>query len=229
MKIKISLLIALFFTLQFTYSQNDCDMYYPLVEGAKFQITTYNHKNKPTSVLDYTVLDIKNTNSGKIGTIKGSVKDEKGKMLSELEYKVTCKNNKLSVDYESLINPQMMEQFGKMDYEISGVNLDYPNDISLGQTLPDANMTMTISMSGITMNMTMDVTNRKVSEKETIKTSAGTFDCYVISYDTTVKMSGINNKTSSKQWVSKGTGMIKQEDYSKGKLASSSMLTAFSK
>ncbi|HLW32629.1 MAG TPA: hypothetical protein VKX40_10240, partial [Aequorivita sp.] len=95
-------------------------------------------------------------------------------------------------------------------------------------TLPDANMTMKIGMSGINMTMTIDQKNRKVTGKEKMTTPAGTFDCYVITYDTEVKM-GINQTTSSKQWVSEGVGMVKQVDSQKGKITNTTMLTAISK
>ena len=228
MKIKLSFFLAFLFTAQFAISQNDCNMYYPLKEGAKFQITTYDKKNKPTSVLDYTVLNIENTASGKVATIKGSAKDKGDKMLTELEYKVTCKDNKLSIDYESLLSPQMMEQFKEMDYEITGTNLDWPNDISVGQTLPDSNMNMKISMGGMNMNMVLNITDRKVTGIENVTTPAGTYECYVITYNTNVDTMGISHKTSSKQWISKGVGLVKQEDTQKGKVENTSMLTAFS-
>lgn len=228
MKNIITLAILSLCMIPLATAQNDCNMYYPLNEGATFQLTSYDKKNKPTAVLDYKVLKIANSAVGKVGTIYGTVKDEKGKMLGELEYDVICKDNKLSVDYQSMLSPQMMEQFKEMDYEISGTNLDWPNDLSVGMTLPDGNMTMKIGMSGINMTMTVDQKNRKVIGKEKITTPAGTFDCYVVTFDTAVKM-GINQTTSSKQWVSEGVGMVKQEDSQKGKITNTTMLTAISK
>ncbi|MGB3342667.1 MAG: hypothetical protein WBA61_02025 [Aequorivita sp.] len=228
MKNIITLAILSLCMIPLATAQNDCNMYYPLNEGATFQLTSYDKKNKPTAVLDYKVLKIANSAAGKVGTIYGTVKDEKGKMLGELEYDVICKDNKLSVDYQSMLSPQMMEQFKEMDYEISGTNLDWPNDLSVGMILPDGNMTMKIGMGGMNMTMTVDQKNRKVIGKEKMTTPAGTFDCYVITYNTDVKM-GINQTTSSKQWVSEGVGMVKQEDSQKGKITNTTMLTAISK
>lgn len=209
-------------------SQNDCNMYYPLTEGAKFQITTFDKKDKPTAVLDYKVVKVTNTDSGKVGTIHGTVKEKNEKTITETEFTVICKDNKLSVDFKSLLSPQMLEQFSNMDYEITGTNLDWPNDLTVGQTLPDANMNMKIGMSGVNMNMSMDIKNRKVIGREKVTTPAGTFDCLIITYDTEVNM-GIRQKISSKQWVSEGVGMVKQEDSQKGKIMETSLLTAFSK
>lgn len=228
MKIKIFSLVLFLCTAPWAFSQNDCNMYYPLTEGAKFQLTSYDKKDRPTAIMDYNVVDVRNTAAGKIGTIQGIVKDEKGGKLAESEFQVVCKDNKLSVDYQSLMSPQMMEQFGEMDYQITGTNLDWPNNIREGETLPDANMTMKVGMSGINMTMTVDIVNRKVIGREKITTPAGTFDCFVITYDTDLNM-GIRQKMSSKQWVSEGVGLVKQEDSQKGKIANSTVLTAFSK
>ncbi|QAA81765.1 hypothetical protein EI546_08545 [Aequorivita sp. H23M31] len=228
MKHRITYLILFLCVAPWAISQNDCSMYYPLIEGAEFQITNYDKKDKPTAVIDYKVLDVSSTGSEKVGTMQGTVKDKKGKDLSEMKFKVTCRDNKLSVDFNSLLSPEMVDQFKNMDYDITGTNLDWPNDISVGQTLPDANMTMKISISGMNMTMSMDILNRKVIGKETVTTPAGTFDCYVVTYDTEVDM-GIRQKTSSKQWVAKGVGMVKQEDSKNGKIMDTSLLTKFSK
>jgi|SRR5690554_810333 len=229
MKTKISIILIFLLSFQFAISQNDCNMFYPLNEGTKFQITTYNKSNNPTSVLDYQVLDIKSTAAGKVATIKGSAKDKDDDVLTELQYQVTCKGNKLSIDFESLLSPQLMEQFKEMDYEITGTNLDWPNDLSVGQTLPDSNMNMKISMGGMNMNMVLTVKDRKVTGKEKITTPAGTFDCFVIAYDTNVEMMGTSHKSSSKQWIAEGVGLVKQEDTQKGKVENTSLLTAFSR
>lgn len=227
MNYKILSLVLFLCAAPLVFSQNDCNMYYPLKEGAKFQLTSFDKKNKPTAIMDYSVVNVSNTASGKIGTIRGRATDEKGKDLVESEFQVVCKNNKLSVDYKTLLSPQMMDQFGEMEYEINGTNLDWPNDLTVGESLPDANMTMKVGMSGINMNMSVDMINRKVIGQEKVTTPAGTFDCLVITYDTDVNM-GIRQKMSSKQWVSKGVGMVKQEDSQKGKITNSTVLTAFS-
>ena len=77
------------------------------------------------------------------------------------------------------------------------------------------------------MKMTVNIMNRKVEGKESVTTSAGTFDCFVISYDHESKM-GIKIRGSAKQWYSEGVGMVKQENYNKkGKLMGSSLHTLF--
>lgn len=222
-------LISFLFLVPVAISQNNCDIYYPMKEGAKFQITNYNKKQKVTSVIDYNVVKIQNTSAGTVGTLTTTVKEGKSKVIASQEFDIICKDNKLSVDFETLFDPSMLDQLGEnVEYEITGTNLDWPSDFTVGSTLPDASMSMNISMAGMNMTTTVDIINRKVIGQEKVTTPAGTFDCYVLTYDTSAKTMGMGMTTSSKQWVAKGVGMVKQEDSSKGKLDSTSELTLFS-
>ncbi len=211
-----------------TIAQTGCSKYYPFNKGTKAEITAYDKKGKKAAIIDYTILKTAQTSDGEVATMKSSVKDEKGKIIADTEYNATCDGNKISIDFKSMVSPMMINQFKDMDYDISGTDLEIPNDLSVGRSLPDANMLMNISMSGINMNMELKITNRKVIGKENVTTPAGTFDCFIITSDMTTKM-GVSQTSNSKQWISEGVGMVKQEDYQNGKVSSSSLLTAFSK
>lgn len=229
MRITILLIAALLFSVGNTFGQDNCDIYYPMKEGAKFQITHYGaSKKKASSVVNYAVTDVKKTAKGTTSTLKMSVDSDGKNAIPEQEIDVTCSGNKLSIDFESLLNPELLSQYGQFDYEITGSNLEWPSDLSVGKTLPDAEMNMNISVSGMDMAITTKIKNRKVIGKEKVTTPAGTFDCYVMTYDTSVSAMGMNTDMSSKQWFAKGVGMVKQEDSSKGKLQNTSELTAFS-
>ena len=123
-------------------SQNDCNKYYPLNEGTKFQITVYDNKEKPSAIIDYEVVNVRKSGGEKIGTINSVMTDGKGKQITDTSFDVSCNGEVVSIDFKSLINPQIFEQFGNMDYEITGTNLEWPNNLSVGQKLPDATMNM---------------------------------------------------------------------------------------
>lgn len=228
--IKTFIISLLLLTAVFTQAnaQTGCSKFYPLKEGTKAELTSYDKKGKIAAVVDYTILNKTQTSEGEVATMKSSIKDDKGKLIAETEYDVTCDGTKISIDYNSMVSPMMMEQFQNMEYDISGVDLEIPNNLSVGQELPDAEMNMKISMSGININMDLTITNRKVIGKEDVTTPAGTFSCFVITYDMTTKM-GMTQTSNSKQWIAEGVGMVKQEDYQRGKVSSSSVLTKFSK
>jgi len=224
MKTKIIILIGLYFISFTSVSQDACKTYYPLEEGVKFEMTTYNKKGKKEGVVNYKVTDIDNDTA----TIETIIYDEKGKEIITSNYQILCEGDKISIDFKSMISPEMFKQYKDMDMDITGNNIELPNDLQIGQTLKDARMNMAINMGGITMNMSVDMLNRKVNNKESITTSAGTFECYALSYDSEIKM-GFKMKFIIKEWIAEGVGVVKSETYNKkGKLMGYSELTKFS-
>ena len=170
-------LIALF---SVTVSAQNCSKYYPMVEGATFQYTNYNKKGKTEGVADYKVSNVNTSGDVTSATMSIEPKDEKGKEIYTTDYNFTCSGNMVSIDYESLIPSSTLQQFEDMEMDISGTDLEFPNDLSVGLELPDANVSIKISMSGINMNTTVDMVNRNVEKKESVTTPAGIFDCYVV-------------------------------------------------
>lgn len=207
------------------FAQNACSKYYIFKEGVKFEMTTYNNKDKQTGIVKYEVKNV----TGNTAILKNELFDAKGKSVMSSEFGLICDDKGISIDFKSLMNNQVFEQFKEMDMEldISGTNIQIPNNLSPGQTLPDAELIMTMSMASVTIKMEIKITNRKVVGKETISTSAGTFDCILITSDRELKM-GMNRTMSSKQWLAEGVGMVKSEEYDKkGNLVSKSILTKF--
>ena len=216
-------LICTFFCITSTVFSQDCSKYYPMDEGTKFQITMYNKKDKMSGVMDYEVKEV----SGNTATMFYEMADEKGKMITSSEYGITCSDDGVTIDFSSMMSPGVMGQYEDMEVEMSGTDLLFPNNLSVGQSLPDADVLMTVKMPPMNMKMTMKFFNRKVEGNETVNTPAGNFECYVITYDTESKM-GIKMTMSSKLWLSEGYGMVKQENYNKkGALMGKSVLTSF--
>ena len=222
---KISFLFSFLIAGVTLHAQEVCSDWYPLQKDTKFQITSYDKGgDKKSAVIDYLVKD---SNSDR-ALLSYSVSDKKGEVVAESEYEIFCENDGISIAFESLGAPGIMEQYEDMEVEVSGTNLFLPNSLLDGQQLPDSNMKMTVNMSPIKLNMTVDITNRRVEGSETVTTPAGTFDCIILAYDFVTKM-GIKVSGSAKQWIAKGVGMVKQEDRNKkGKIISRSELTAFS-
>ena len=211
-------------------AQTDCSNFYPFTQGFSSQVTSYDSKGNPAATIDYIVTQVSKSAGKEIATVSSSIKDEDGKSIVDSTYDISCDGDLISMDFKSMASPQILEQYKDMDVKMSGTNLEYPNNLSTGQSLPDASLQMQISMGGIKMNVSTKIQNRKVVGIENITTPAGSFDCYVITYDSAVKAAGINQTMQGKQWITKGVGMVKQESYNKkGKVSSSSLLTKFSK
>lgn len=230
MKTRILLITTLLLCAVSTTAQNNCSRFYPMEEGTAFEYTMYNKKGKTDGVTSYKVTSVENNGDSTMATMDISFTDDKGKDVYNTDYSFTCTGNMVTIDYESLMPQQMLEQYGDMEMDITGTDLEIPNDLSVGQLLEDANVTLKISMGGINMTTTVDMTNRKVEKQESVTTPAGTFDCYVLYSDTESKMMMAKQSFPSRVWLAEGVGMVKQETYKKnGDLMNSMQLTKFGK
>ncbi|MGB5203174.1 hypothetical protein [Eudoraea sp.] len=229
MKIKL-FLMGLLFVLAIPVTAQNCSKYYPMEEGTTLEYTSYNGKGKTQGTISYTVSNVLDEGSTSSATMVMKYMDDKGKEAFTSEFTYSCTGNTVTIDYESLMSNQMLQQFGDMEMEVSGTDIELPNDLEVGMELPDANVIMKISMSGMNMNSQVDMINRKVEKKETITTPAGTFDCYVIYSENQSKMMMASQNFPSRLWLAEDVGMVKQESFNKsGKLMSSTVLTNLSK
>lgn len=213
-------------------AQSSCSKYYPMTEGASFQYTMYNKKGKTDGITDYKITNVTNSGGSTSATFDIKFTDEKGKDVFNTNYNINCSEDGIKIDYASLFPSAMMKQYEDMGVEmdISGTDIQLPNDLSVGKELQDANVSVSMNMSGIKMNTTVDMVNRKVDKKESVTTPAGTFDCYLITETSTSKTMGATIETNNKLWLAEGVGMIKQESYKKnGNLMTRMELTKFSK
>lgn len=208
----------------------DCSKYYPMIEGSNFTYTSYNKKGKTDGSVNYKITNVSVQEGSTSATMALQYFDAKGKEILTSDYNFSCNGNSVKIDFESLLSSQMLKQYEGMEMDISGTDIELPNDLDVGQGLADANVAVKVNMSGITMNIAIDMVNRKVEKKERITTPSGTYDCYVIYSENKTKMMVANKTFPSRIWFSEGIGMIKQESYHpNGKLINSSVLSAFSK
>ncbi|WP_297796939.1 hypothetical protein [uncultured Eudoraea sp.] len=226
MKLKL-LFIGMVLLYAFSAAGQNCSKYYPMEEGTSMEYTSYNGKGKIQGTISYTVTNVVDTGGTTSATMAMNYKDAKGKEAFSSEFTYSCTGNTVTIDYQSLMSNQMLQQFGDMEMELSGTDIELPNDLAVGQELPDANMSMKMSMSGMNMTSTMNMTNRKVEKQETITTPAGTFDCFVIYSENQSKMMMASQNFPNRLWLAEGVGMVKQDSFNKsGKLMSSTVLTA---
>ena len=223
-------IICAFFCFTSAVISQDCSKYYPMEEGTSFQYTMTNKKGKTEGVTDYTITNVENSGGVTTATMNMKFTDEKGKEIMVSDYKISCTGGSVKIDYNSLVPSQMMKQYTDMgmEMEISGTDIELPNDLSVGQDLADANVAITMKMTGMNMSIKVDQLNRKVEKKENITTPAGTFDCYVLTQDNISETMGVKQTLESKLWLAEGVGMVKQETYKKnGDLANQMQLTKF--
>lgn len=209
----------------------DCEAFYPIKAGASWELSHYDAKNKLSSVTQTSITDVQNVNGELIAQLHAVDLDAKGKEVSKHDFDASCSNGEFKMDMSAFMGQsQQMQGVEGLEIKMEGTDMVFPSKLSVGQSLPDASFHMTGTMNGMTiMNNTTTVTNRKVVGKESLTTTAGTFDCVVIEEDS--KMTGamgMNVEVHTKSWYALHAGMIKTEGYRNGKLSSSSVLTKIS-
>jgi len=229
MKFRI-LLVLLPLSFALNSVAQDCSTFFPFKEGAYMEYTTFNKKGKVESITENTVKVI-NENDGEIeAEVSTVLKDKKGKESYSGTYQVFCKDGRLLMDVNSMFNPAMQQSFSGYEVTIEGDALSFPNDIEVGQELPDASSKITTAASGINIaSMNIEITDRKVEGKATISTDAGSFECYKISQTSNIKMM-ISRSYSTVEYFAEGVGVVRSETYDqRGKLQSYMELTAIEK
>jgi hypothetical protein len=223
----IALLLCHFLPLQ---AQQDCDAYFPLNEGAVFEMTQYSDKGKEESKTRSTVKDISSAEESLTATVTVEYFDKKGESTYTSEYGVSCREGNFHLDMRSMMNSQNMASMQGMQIDVEADEMAFPLDLSPGTELPDAHLKVSMSSSGLNMaGMQVMVSNRKVLPRESITTPAGTFDCTVITQDVETKMI-VSIKASSKTWYAQGAGVVRSESYNKnGKLMGYQELTSLKK
>ncbi len=221
-----SILTGVLCCVSFLASAQECSIYYPLEKGVKLEYTLYGNKDKVEGTQTQEITEVEQTSEGLNAKMHINFRDEKGKEVYEMDYGFLCVGNVVRIDFQSLMSGPMIEQFEGAEAEITGTDVEWPNDLSVGMELPDANVSMKMSMGGINMKMEMDITARKVEKKETVTTPAGTYDCFVVYSETHSKMMMANQTFPSRVWLAEGVGMVKNESYNKnGKLMNQMVLT----
>lgn len=222
-------LIPLFFTLILFRSHAQCsNPFYQFKEGTVMEIENYDDNGKPQGKNETQVISWSETPSGYEATLAYKLFDKKGKQIADGEYKAECADGIIRIQMSAFIPEESMQAFKDMEMEMKMDNLEFPSDLTVGQTLKDASFEMTAKNSPMPMKFNFNITDRKVDGKESVTTPAGTFDCYKISEKTHSKMMISNTEFTTVQYIAEKYGAVKTETYRQnGKLMGYSLLTRF--
>ena len=158
------------------------------------------------------------------------IADKNGKTIGSGDFDMSCIGSAIKVDMKAFIPAASAKQFSNMQMQGDGKYLTYPLNLKAGDKLEDGSMLITIINNGSKFGeLQMDITNRTVEQAETVKTDAGDFDCFKITYDAMMKakIMGIGIPVNMKvaEWFSPKLGrFVKSETYRKDKLAGSMVL-----
>jgi hypothetical protein len=238
MKKKINLLIIFLLFVSISLKAQDC-AHFAFNKGASYEMETYDNKDKKTSTNKSLVKDVSVSGSKKETTIHTESFDKKNEKQGEADIKMICEGGKILFDMSHFAtnNPMATKD---MELKMESSYLEVPEKLTVGQTLPDGNavIKMMDKKSGeLFSTMKITIYNRKVEGKQSITTTAGTFDCYKITYDIKVESSlamgmnlpAFNSKAIDYNDTNLGLTIKNESLNKKGELMGYTLLTKYSK
>ncbi len=227
--LKLTFVTVFTFLMTTAFSQ-DCEIYFPMDEGTEVEMTNYDKKDKVTGTYTQKIEEKEVDGDNLSLTILQKVYDDKGEFVHEGRFGMHCEDGVFYIDMRSFLDEEMMSTYEGMEMQIDAEDMSIPANLTVGESLPDANIAIGISNQGIKMmTIKIDITERKVEAKEEITTPAGTFESYKMTYHISTKM-GLKIQGNVTEWLAKDVGIVKSENYSKkGKLQSYTLLTGLKK
>jgi len=195
-------------------SAQDCKNYYFLQNNKTIEMSIYGKKGDLSAKQVYTVSDVKTAGGSTTGTVNSELFDKKGKSMAKSSCLIRCTGASLMVDMKMML-PQQQQQQVTTEAKIDEGFIEYPAGMKAGDLLKDATFSMDMNNNGIAGHLTMNLSNRKIEAKENVTTSAGSWECFKITYNgkITMKMAGIGipMNVDGTEWYAPGFGVVKTQ------------------
>lgn len=204
-------------------------------KGAVIHNSSYNEEGKETA--------------RQISTVK-KVYADAGMTVSEIEMKNTSLENNKETIFNAVYKCDGKQMYvdlsgfmpGSSESKLETSGLLFPFEVSVGETLPDADYSIIMNAAGKTMKITSHIRERKVEANEPVTTAAGTFNCYRVSslIEADMDMPGMDEDTKKIMeqvkkkmgknvmtfWYAPGVTILKMEYRTGDKLVTRSEVTA---
>ena len=217
---KIQILFVFLFALLTVQAYSQCNEYYPLRDGLEWEFESYNAKGKPQGKQHQKVKQFESTPGGFNAIVQFDLYDDKGKEVTSGELDMICNDGVFYFDMKKFVPAEQLKAMGDLEIEVESENLEYPSNISVGQSLKDGSVTITAIGSVMPMKIKMDIIERKVEAAETITTPAGTFETFKITSKSIMKnQMGLTMtfEFENVEWLAKDVCVVKNESFKKGK------------
>jgi len=184
MKKFVSIFACFFITAQL-FAQ-DCSQYIYMQKNKTIEMTAFSNKGDITFKSVSNVSDVNTSNRITTANVVTQTYDKNGKLMGSSNVAYKCSGGAMMMDMSSN-SPQQSQQSVKMDIKvISQSYMEYPAGMQVGDHLKDASSQMESTMNnGMTAVINVQVTDRIVAGKESVTTTAGTWDCFKITSKTT--------------------------------------------
>jgi len=208
------LFFALLLATSDTFSQN-CNTYYFLQNNKTIEMTIYNKKGEENGKQVYMVSKVETSGDNVTATLNSEFFDKKGKSTIKAVNEIKCSGGVMMMDMKMSMPQGQSSQFKDPNATATNVYIEYPPGMKEGDNLKDAAMKIDIDNNGMKQTVDMQVINRKVQGKESITTTAGTWECYKITNTTKMKIKtmgiGVPVNTDVTEWFAPGFGVVKSE------------------
>lgn len=176
------LLLICFFVLPYIYSFSQHCTNYFLDSRKTIQLDNYNKRGDNDGFVVYKVSNVATKGNTVTSQVNAQLFDKNKKQLSNSNNIIKCMGNVLMVDMKLFMPQQQTEQYGSSEAILKNTFLEYPATLKTGDHLKDGSFEMEVDKNGLKQMLQMDITNRTVYGTETIVTSAGKWQCFVIKY-----------------------------------------------
>ena len=225
MRIIFALILSFF--VQNGIAQTDCEPYMPTGVGSTWEMTHYSKNDKVSGSTGYELLEKVESGDSLTLRIRSTSFDEKGEEIYVNEFDAFCRGGVFEMDMKGMLNGQTMSSYESMDVTVDATQYPLPTlTEAVGTALKDGTLTVQVAMNGVnTFRMVVEVTDRLVAARETMETTAGTYDCVKISQTVKTKMI-VKIVATSNEWYSPNVGLVRSESFDKkGRLTGYSVLT----
>ena len=221
MRLLIILLLAV--TAAFTDGYAQCNPFYNIKEGSIWELTSYNANDKVTGKQVNELKKLNETSNGWVATIHFKSYNPKDKLQFEKEVELECEDGVIKMDMQKFLPQESLDAMEQMNVSLDIEHLEWPNQLKVGAELKDG----AVRVNSDVMNMSINITDRKVESKEKITTPAGTFDAFKVTYNTKFNMM-MTRESKGVDYIAEGVGIVRSENYNgAGKLTDYVVLTMF--
>lgn len=193
------------------------DTFFSMDVGTVQTYAQKNTKGKIESQWRSIIKDVKTSGNETTISYMYEILDKKGKSQDppqEMPCKVIIKDDIIYFDMnEAFASMKQNMPTNDVKMEITGVPIELISNLQPGQTIKDADMTMSMDLGIMKMKTVVKITDGKCLAIEDVTTPAGTFKCHKITQTSSTTVMGKNMKSTTITWYALGSGMVKTESY----------------
>jgi len=202
-------------TLFFSALTQNCADFYFFQNNKTVNLTLYNSKGEENGKKIYVVSNVQTQGATTSSTVNSELYNGKGKLQAKGVNTMQCTGGVMLMDIRMTLSDQQQKQLANATAKTDNVFIEYPAGMKEGDNLKDASLHMDLTVNNSPETVDMNITNRKVAAKEKITSTAGSWDCFKITYTSKVmiKVMGIGVPVSIDvtEWFCPQFGVIKTE------------------